>query len=36
MAPEGTVFLSNLSESDLSSLYAYASVFVFTSLHEGY
>lgn len=35
-APSNMAFLQNLSEDDLFSLYAYASAFVFTSLHEGY
>lgn len=35
-APGNMVFLQNLSEAELFALYDYSSVFVFTSLHEGY
>lgn len=35
-APKNMVFLQNLSEADLFALYEYASIFVFTSWHEGY
>lgn len=36
LAPSNVTFLRDVSESELSSLYRYASVFVSTSLHEGY